>query len=150
VAIYDQNGVPLLDLPDESQAAVDAAHQAAMEAAESDTLMDHANEEGTGSLHYLVGEHVWLHNPKPRSPLPGAENQDSYTHFRIGGSTLDEAIKEVISAFDQHHVADNDTVNPPQWVASTSPELGKYISEHYTGGRTPGNTCALIEQSEVQ
>lgn len=147
MANYTSNGVPILDLPAESKAEVDAQHAAALEAAANDTLMDHANEEGTGSLHYLVGEHVWLHNPKPKSPLPGAEGQESYTHFRIGGSTIDEAIKEVIQAFDQHHVAESDAVNPPQWVASTSPELGKYISEHYT---TAANTCALIEQSEVQ
>lgn len=147
MANYTSNGVPILDLPEESKAEVDAQHAAALEAAANDTLMDHANEEGTGSLHYLVGEHVWLHNPKPKSPLPGAEGQESYTHFRIGGSTIDEAIKEVIQAFDQFHVAVSDSENPPQWVASTSPELGKYISEHYT---TPANTCALIEQSEVQ
>lgn len=150
MAVYDHNGVPVLDLPAELQAEVDEAHAAAMDAAANDSLMEWVNDEGTGSMHYLVGEHLWLHNPKPRSPLEGQEDKESYTHFRIGGSTLDEAAKEVIYAFDKNHVADDDVVNPPQWVASTSKALGRCIAAHYTGSRAGDNVCALIDQSEVR
>ena len=108
MANLDPNGVPILDLSDKSQQAVDKTRQAA----------------AGGKPEYLIGEVAVLDNPgKPFNTL-----------LQIGAETLDEALKSAVGFFDIHDsgpVGDPHRFDPPRWVASSHAALGKLLAEHY-------------------
>lgn len=101
------NGVPILELRSQVADQVAAAVQ---------TLLDpHAPTV------YLTGQLVHMHTARAR----GLDVADVVT-FHIGGSTLDEAAKECIAAFE-----DNFADGSPTWIASTSDDLAQVIADHY-------------------
>lgn len=144
MAIYTPNSVPILDLSPESLALIQKRHDKALKAIE-DPKVD-------ATEHYLVGEAVWTHCPDHQHEGVLAPGSDWVRHV-IGGSTLDEALKDVIGGYDQMHAQGGDHVNPPDWVASTDGELASLLAEHYTrasrnqfGGP---HTCVVRDPSEI-
>jgi hypothetical protein len=137
MAIYDENGVPILRLSAKSQAYLDDLHQSYID----------ADADGTPD-HFLTAESVVVHNPAPVGNVAGDTSAPDYTFFSIGASDMDEALKDVIGAFDTHHVRENDRVNTPQWVASTNEDVARLLAEHYNGGKADG-PCRVIPISEV-
>ena len=101
------NGVPILELHEDVAAKV-AEHVSALLDPEAETI-------------YLTGAMAFMHTPRH----VGTGNPDVVI-LHIGGSTLDEAAKECIVAFEDSFSAD-----PPSWVASTNDDLAEVLAEHY-------------------
>lgn len=158
MAIYDENGVPILRLSASSQDFVDAQHQKAVAALEShaqavaaadDPESSEAQAQADASLELLhLGDSVVIHNKAPVNVEEGAPNAPDKTFVSIGASTLDEALKECIATFDSGHVREGDRTNTPDWVASTNDDLARLLAEHYNGGKADG-PCQPRTLSEV-
>jgi hypothetical protein len=101
------NGVPILELHEDVVAKV---------ARSVGALLDPEAE-----TEYLTGAMAFMHTPRELG-----HGRPDVVVFRIGGSTLDEAAKECITAFEDSYSAD-----PPTWVASTSDDLAEVLAEHY-------------------
>jgi hypothetical protein len=137
VAIYDPNGVPQLDLSEDSRAYVDEEH--------SKAVAEWEKASGDKLKKLRLGEQVFIHNKAPINTLEGVTD---VTVVNIGAATLDEALKDCVGAFDQGHVKVGDHVNPPEWVASTDGRLAELLAEHYTRS-TRDHTCRARDVSEV-
>lgn len=140
MARVDERGVTILELSEDSLARVDETRQAAAE----------------GEPQYLSGHLVLLDN---KTPALSPEYQRLHpeqtsvardiTRVFVGGSTLDEALKEIIYTYDTHHsgaYGDPAEFDPPEFVASSHEELAEKLAEHYT---TDSHTCAAVDISEV-
>lgn len=157
MTVYDENNVPVLErepgsklgLSRDGVKLVASKHEAAQKAlgsAASAVAADPSDDDAREALsavqakHYLLGESVVVHN---KAPAGGGE--PSYTHFVIGASTLDEALKEVIGGFDSGHLgaADEsiDHVHGPDWVASTHKEFARLLADYYS--------CEVRDLAEV-
>jgi hypothetical protein len=66
--------------------------------------------------HLLTGTVVYVHNPRP----VGCEGPD-VTRFKIGGETLDEALKTVIGTFDGFHAEPPAAPERSGWPPTTRP-----------------------------
>lgn len=89
-----------------------------------------AHEEGS----LYTGHTVILENP----------HHGGVTQFSIGGSTLHEALTEIVGAYDTNHSGTpgiSEDFTPPGWVASTSENLASLVAEHYD--------CSIKDLSEV-
>lgn len=141
MTIYDENAVPILfrgpdqkiGISEEGNAAVERAKASAQKAIEQ-------NGTDAYAKHLLLGESVVIHCPK----LRGSEEAGKVS-LSVGASTLDEALKECIAAFDLAHLhpvdESSDHHYPPDWVASTHKELGKHLADYYS--------CDLLPIAEV-
>lgn len=138
MTIYSENAVPVLfrgpnqriGLSEEGFAAISRAHEAYLKAADNGDDL---------SKHLLTAEAVVLDNPDTD------DNGVDYTVVSIGGSDLQEALTEVIGAFDLSHIGNpgesSDHIHTPTWVASTHKELAKHLADYYS--------CEVREISEV-
>lgn len=141
MTIYDENAVPILfrgpdqkiGISEEGRAAVEKAQASAQRAIESDGVDAY-------DKHLLLGEAVVIHCKK----LRGSEQEGKVT-LSIGASTLDEALKECIAAFDLGHLHPADESSdqhfPPDWVASTHKDLGSHLADYFS--------CDLLPIAEV-
>lgn len=112
MAVRDANGVPILALSNSSAEYVQGRHQSALD----------LSAEGDHSQ-LLTGHTVLVHNPKPI----GAPDKPDVTVFSIGGSTLQEALTEVIGAYEFHTHLES-----PDFVSASDENLGKLLAEHYS------------------
>lgn len=120
--------VPVLDVADDTHESVGAAHDAALDPKDDTTL--------------LAGAIIYFDNKRPRDPSPVAPpGTPEWTMISIGGSTLHEAVTEVISC-----VGDQ-ALDMPAWVASTDKDLATVVAEHFTVNGY--STCKVIKMSEV-
>lgn len=108
MAVRDANGVPVLALSNSSTEYVAGKHAAALDPDDPTAV--------------LVGVEVYLHNKRP----VGAPDTPSITRFVVGGSTLDEALKEIVGAYEFHAHHEQ-----PDWVASSDEDLANLLAEHY-------------------
>jgi hypothetical protein len=138
VAIYNESGVPVLNLSDDSQSFLDGEHQKALQVWEA------ATEDAELIPELRLGERVFVHN---KAPLNAPDGVSDISMFIIGAATLDEAVKDVVGGFDGGHVKVGDHVNTPDWVASTDGDLARLLAEHYS--RASGNDCQVRDVSEV-
>jgi hypothetical protein len=138
VAIYNESGVPVLNLSDDSRSFLKGEHEKAIDAWQAATADADLIEE------LRLGERVFVHN---KAPLNAPDGVSDITMFIIGAATLDEAIKDVVGGFDTGHVKVGDHVNTPDWVSSTDGDLARLLAEHYT--RASGNDCQSRDVSEV-
>lgn len=135
MARLDDDGITILELSDKSAAAVDKTRVAA----------------GEGNADLLTGVTVVLENHRPalapgQQPIAGAP---PISIVRVGGSTLDEALKETIYAYDagcSGVPGDPSEFDPPEWVASDNGQLAKLLAEHYTNDE---HECGVRKLSEV-
>lgn len=121
--VLDANGVPILMLSDESRAVVDEAHAKAVAKWESGD--DSINE------HLLLGTGAYVDNQRPilrdsAGQPTGIGDEPDVTRFSIGSSSLDEALKDVVGAFEGSHGA-----APPRWVCAEDERLALFLAEHY-------------------
>lgn len=154
---YDENNVPILEREPSSKLGLSAdalktvrrAHAAAQKALEEAPAAAPDDEKAAAAAnaardkHLLLGEAVIVHNADP-------DDATKWAAFTIGASTLDEAVKDVIGAFDSSHLgpADQsvDHLHTPDWVASTHPALAKLLADYYSSS---GHSCAVRELAEV-
>lgn len=141
MTIYDENAVPILYRgPDQKIGMSEDGATAAEKAQSSAQRAIEADGPDAYSKHLLLGESVVIHCKKLRG-----SQQEGNVALSIGASTLDEALKECIAAFDLGHLhpADesSDQHYPPDWVASTHKELGKHLADYYS--------CDLLPIAEV-
>jgi hypothetical protein len=146
VTIYNSRDVPLLSLGGDSREALaenKLASVAAWQAARGDA-------EPISELR--TGARVYVENRAPK----GAPDKPGLTEFVIGGADLDEAVKDVIGAFDRFHVEGGDELNPPRWVASDDPEIAQLLAEHWSHDpddplsvSPAGHGCSVVDVSEV-
>lgn len=112
MTVRDPNtGVPILSLGKESQTFIEEAHSEAHA----------ARDEGNHEL-LLTGEVAIVHNPRPI----GAPDTPDDTYHHIGGSTLQEAVTEVVGGHEYHTLLEQ-----PDYVASTNEDLARLLAEHY-------------------
>lgn len=133
MTIYSENAVPILFRGDNQTIGLSAKANAEVEKAAAAALAA-VEDGGSDALaeHLLVGEAVVLHNPDAAPDAPVR-----YVSFSIGGSSLQEALTEVIGAFDQSHVGDagvamQDHLHKPEWVASTHERLAALLADYYS------------------
>lgn len=110
MAVRDSNGVPILAVSNSSEEFVRSEHEKALEALAEDD-----------QSHLLTHTVVYLHNPKPTN-----SSTPDVTVFQIGGSTLHEALTEVVGGFEFHTHLER-----PEYVASTNENVAKLLAEHY-------------------
>jgi hypothetical protein len=146
VTIYNSRDVPLLSLGTDSREALAENKLAAVAAWEAATGDAEPIEE------LRTGARVWVENRAPK----GSPDKPDVTSFVIGGADLDEAVKDVIGAFDRFHVEGGDELNPPRWVASTDPEIAQLLAEHWSHDPADplsvspaGHGCSVVDVSEV-
>jgi hypothetical protein len=105
---FGDNNVPVLDVKPETVDGLMARSA------------DQADPEHEAEL--LTGASVVLGNPRPLNDptVPGR------TIYRIGSSTIDEAVKEIVASFGEH------ALDMPSYVASTDEHLAEAVAEHFT------------------
>jgi hypothetical protein len=135
MAIYTENDVPLLShkLSASSMEFIDGKHEKAQAALEKKGPDAYQKE-------LLLGEGVIVHNKAPVGGGVRVEDGQAQvlepdvpdrTFFSIGASTLQEALTEVIGAYDRIHLQTQDNLDPPDWVASTHEDLANLLAEYY-------------------
>lgn len=122
MATYNELGVPQLNLSNSSKEYVEGVHAKALAA--------HEDPEVDATDHFLVGAGVVVHCPEHKFDGVPEAGRD-WVAFSIGGSTLDEALKDVIGGYDQGHAHGGDHTSKPEWVASTHEDLARLLAEHY-------------------
>lgn len=144
MTVYDENAVPVLyrgpdqtlGMSEAGTAALDKAKAAALKAFEDASTPEEI--QAAQDKHYLLAHVAIVHNSDSSDARP-------FASFNIGGSTLDEAVKEVIAAFDTSHVGPQDESAdhrfPPDWVASTHKDLARHLADYYG--------CEVREMAEV-
>jgi hypothetical protein len=141
MTIYDERNVPVLyrgpgqriGLSAEQHESLTETHVQAQRALESVAADDSAEQEAANADHLLTGHVVVMH-------VPALANTDGATAGRmtavVGASDYDEALKEVIAAFDLAHLhprnESSDHLYPPEWVASTDSRLAEVLADYYS------------------
>lgn len=129
MTIYNEQLVPILfrgdneviGLSSDANDTVVQAHEAYIAAAES-------GDPEALAEHLLIADSVIVHNADPSI-------EADWTPFSVGASDIQEAMTEVISAYDVHHTSGDtgaDHLFKPEWVASTNPELARLLADYYS------------------
>lgn len=105
------------------------------------TLHDAALDVNDDRAWPVLGQTLYLHNPRPVMPK-GVEPREGVVEYQAALSTIHGAATEVIGAFEDQ------ALDMPEWVASTAPELAEIVAEHFT---VPGySTCELVTVEQAQ